>query len=120
MAVTDAQSNSVTASASGGTQAPPAPTAPTAISPSGNIGTENFIVGWGGATGSIAYYILTQRDGSANTLTNFTINAPATTSAQMGSNGNTYHYWVVACNVANMCSAESPHTLINICVGGCP
>jgi len=101
------------------TPASPIPSVPGAPSPSGHVTTTSWTEGWTASTGPVAYYILQQT--ILGTATNFTINAPATTSAQSASNGTRLSYQVKACNSANQCSAFGLATSILICQGGvCP
>jgi chitodextrinase len=95
------------------------PSVPGTPSPSGKVTTLSWTEAWTASTGPVAYYVLSRTTGGVNDGT-WTITAPATSSAQNGTNGSRYAYSVAACNSSNQCSAAS-FSSINVCEGGvCP
>jgi chitodextrinase len=88
-------------------------------SPSGIVTTASWTEVWSPSTGPVAYYILNKTGGSGPQ--NFTVNAPATSSPQSGTNGVTYEYQVQACNSSNQCSAFGTPVFVTRCDRGvCP
>jgi chitodextrinase len=88
-------------------------------SPNGIVTTASWTEVWSPSTGPVAYYVLNKTGGSGPQ--NFTVNAPATSSPQSGSNGTTYEYQVQACNSSNQCSAFGTPVFVTRCDKGvCP
>jgi YD repeat-containing protein len=94
-------------------------TPPGTLSPNGIVTSAPWTETWQASAGPVAYYILNKTGGSGPQ--NFTINAPATSSSQTGTNGVTYEYQVQACNSSGQCSAFSTPVFVTRCNGGvCP
>jgi chitodextrinase len=96
------------------------PSVPGALAPTRKVTTLSWTESWGASTGPIHHYIL-QRTIDLGAPQNFTINAPATSMAQSGGNGDTFSFQVQGCNSSNQCSAWSGPIGVTICSGGvCP